>query len=221
MPQVNLSGEEIANAKPFLKWAGGKNRLFKHLKKFIPIKYNCYFEPFVGGGAVFFNLNPINSVINDLNNELINVYKIVKEEPKNLMKELDELQGKVNDKEFYYECRAKLPKTNLKKAARTIFLNKTGFNGMYRVNSKGEFNIPFGDMKNAKLYDRDNLLACSKTLDNALIQNGDYKKLLNLIKEGDFVYLDPPYVPLSKTSSFTNYTKENFGKKEFKYLFNI
>lgn len=214
MPQVDLSGEEITCAKPFLKWAGGKSKLFKHFENMIPEKYNSYFEPFVGGGAVFFKLNPKTAIINDLNSELMNVYSIIKTNSKGLMKELDKLKNKVNNKDFYYDFRGERPETDLKKAARTIFLNKTGFNGMYRVNSKGEFNIPFGDMKNAKLYDKDNLLACSKTLDNTLIKNGDYRDLLDLIKDGDFVYLDPPYVPLSKTASFTSYTKESFGEKE-------
>lgn len=201
-------------AKPFLKWAGGKGKLFKYFEHRISDYYNRYFEPFIGGGAVFFKLNPETAVINDLNEELMNVYTIVKNEPVKLIKELDKLQDKVNNEKFYYEFRATAPKSELKTAARTVFLNKTGYNGMYRVNLKGEFNIPFGDMKNIRLYNEDNILACSKALGNTDIQSGDYGNLLPLIKKNDFVYLDPPYVPLSKTASFTSYTKESFGEKE-------
>ena len=216
--QTNLEGKEISNVKPFLKWAGGKRKLVRKFSHLIPDKYDTYFEPFVGGGAVFFYLNPMKAVLNDLNEELINTYKIVKKKPKDLMEELDQLQPNVSSKDFYYDLRASEAKDNIKRAARTIYLNKTGFNGMYRVNLRGQFNIPFGDMKNVKLYDKENILSCSKYLKKATLVNGDYSTLLKNITKNDFVYMDPPYVPISETAQFTSYTKDKFGVEEQKNL---
>ena len=214
MGQTTFDGKELSDAKPFLKWAGGKGRLLGKLNKFFPKNYNRYFEPFIGGGAIFFHLNPEKAIINDLNEELVNLYKIIKDIPEELMEELNKLQNKVSDKDFFLKMRSKKPKKELEKAVRMVFLNRTCYNGMYRVNSKGEFNVPFGDMGNPKLYQKKNILACSHTLKKTTILNGDYKKLNRRIRENDFVYLDPPYVPHSETAHFTSYTSEKFGKEQ-------
>jgi len=210
-------------AKPFLKWAGGKGNLIKDLKPLFPSEFNTYFEPFLGGGAIFFHLNPENAVISDFNEELIDIYVEIKKNPEELMIALDKLQPKVDNKDFFYSIRAKKTSrmSTLNRVCRTIFLNKTCFNGMYRVNSKGDFNVPKGSMKNPRLYKRENLIACSERLQEKEIVSGDYKKILKKVKKNDFVYLDPPYDPLSKTASFTSYTKNDFGKDEQMELANL
>ena len=184
------------------------------LRNFFPETYNRYFEPFIGGGAVFFYLNPEKAIINDLNEELINLYCNVRDEPQKLMEKLDDLQENVDDKEFFLDMRSKEPIDSLEKAVRTVFLNRTCYNGMYRVNSGGKFNVPFGDMGNPKLYEKKNIIACSQALKKTTILSGDYKKLNRRIRKNDFVYLDPPYVPLSDTSHFTSYTSEKFGEEQ-------
>ena len=214
LSQTTLDGKVISDAKPFLKWAGGKGRLIGKLQKFFPDSYNRYFEPFVGGGAIFFYLNPEKAIINDLNQELINLYEKIRDQPEELMIKLDELQPKVDSKGFFLETRAKVPRNKLDLAVRTIYLNRTCYNGMYRVNSSGEFNVPFGDMGNPRLYEKKNILACSKALQRTTILTGDYKKLIRRIRKNDFVYLDPPYVPLSDTAHFTSYTSEKFGEEQ-------
>ena len=214
MGQITFDGKELSDAKPFLKWAGGKGRLLDKVSKFFPGNYNRYFEPFIGGGAIFFYLNPKKAIINDLNSELINLYNIIKKKPEELMKGLDKLQTKVNNKDFFLEMRSKKLKKELEQAVRMVFLNRTCYNGMYRVNSKGEFNVPFGDMGTPKLYEKKNIIACSHILKKTTILNGDYKKLNIRIRKRDFVYLDPPYVPLSETAHFTSYTSEKFGKEQ-------
>ena len=214
MTQTTIEGKTVSDAKPFLKWAGGKGRLIGKLQKFFPDSYNRYFEPFIGGGAIFFHLNPKKAIINDLNQELINLYEKIRDQPKELMLELDKLQTKVDSKGFFLETRAKVPTNKLDLAVRTIYLNRTCYNGMYRVNSSGEFNVPFGDMGNPRLYEKKNILACSKVLQRTTILTGDYKKIIRRIRKNDFVYLDPPYVPLSDTAHFTSYTSEKFGKEQ-------
>lgn len=184
------------------------------LQKFFPDSYNRYFEPFIGGGAIFFHLNPENAVINDLNQELINLYEKIRDQPEELMIGLDQLQPKVDSKDFFLETRAKVPRNKLDLAVRTIYLNRTCYNGIYRVNSSGEFNVPFGDMGNPQLYEKKNILACSKVLQRTTILSGDYKKMIRRIRKNDFVYLDPPYVPLSDTAHFTSYTSEKFGGEQ-------
>jgi DNA adenine methylase len=209
--------KKAAKASPFVKWAGGKSSLLSELLKRVPKKYRNYFEPFAGGGALFFNLNPEKSYISDENEELINTYRVVKKDLKRLIKNLEKFYY---DSEFFYKIRsldkkkgfAKLDK--VKKAARFIFLNKTCFNGLYRVNGKGEFNVPFGRYTNPKILDVENLTACSKALKKTYLKRTSYKKILNQVKKGDFIYLDPPYMPLSKTSNFTSYTKSGFNFKE-------
>ncbi len=201
--------------KPFVKWAGGKRQLVDVLKRFAPREYNTYIEPFVGGGALLFELMPERAIISDINEELINAYLVIRDKVEEL---IDSLKRHRNDKEYFYKVRALNPKElpPVGRASRFIFLNKTCYNGLYRENSKGEFNVPFGRYKNPKIVDEENLRAISEYLRNAHVEiiNGDYKHVCRQAKRGDFVYLDPPYYPYSKTASFTKYSRFDFSAKD-------
>lgn len=206
--------------KPFVKWVGGKRQLLKQFRDlglyppedFDPIT-NTYFEPFVGGGAVFFDLLPETAYLSDLNNELVVTYNVIKNDVENLIKSLKKHKL---DKEYFLKMRAQNPEklSDLNTASRFIYLNRTCFNGMYRVNSKGGFNVPFGKYTNPLICDENNLRKASKALKNVEIKKQDYKEVLKKAKKGDFVYFDPPYYPVSKTASFTSYTSESFLDKE-------
>ena len=198
---------------PIVKWVGGKRQLMFELLKNMPKNYNRYFEPFIGGGALFFELLPENAYISDMNEELINLYTIVRD---NVYELIEDLSRHEVSKEYFLKIRnidrtekyAEL--SDIERASRFIYLNRTCFNGMYRVNSKGEFNVPFGHYKNPRIIDENNLLNSSVLLKNTEIRHADFSEILKKVKKGDFVYLDPPYVPLSETSSFTLYTKDGF-----------
>ena len=198
---------------PIVKWDGGKRQLMFELLKNMPKTYNRYFEPFIGGGALFFELQPDNAYISDMNEELINLYQVVRDEVDEL---IYDLQKHDISKEYFMEIR-NIDRTeeyqnwsDVQKASRFIYLNRTCFNGMYRVNSKGEFNVPFGHYKNPRILDENNLINCSNLLQGIEIKHADFSEILKKVTKGDFVYFDPPYVPLSETSSFTSYTKEGF-----------
>ena len=198
---------------PIVKWVGGKRQLMFELLKNMPQNYNRYFEPFIGGGALFFELQPDNAYISDMNEELINLYQVVRD---NVDELITDLQKHNISKEYFMEIR-NIDRTNdyrnwsdIQKASRFIYLNRTCFNGMYRVNSKGEFNVPFGHYKNPRIVDENNLINCSNLLQRTEIRHADFSEILTKVQEGDFVYFDPPYVPLSATSSFTSYTKDGF-----------
>lgn len=209
--------------KPFLKWAGGKRQLLPEIKKLIPKDFNTYYEPFVGAGAVFLDLQKDKCVINDSNSELINCYNVIKN---NLEELVLELKTYKNEKDFFLEIRALDRSDNykflsdIKKAARIIYLNHTCFNGLYRVNSNGYFNVPFGAYKNPKILDETNLRQIHNYLvsNEIEITNLDFEEILNSPVKGDFVYLDPPYDPISKTSDFTSYGKDKFSKDDQKRL---
>jgi DNA adenine methylase len=207
--------------KPVLKWAGGKSGLLSQLLPLFPNKFSRYFEPFFGGGAVFFALGFSGECfLNDLNSELIELYETVRDEPDLLMKELDSLAESYSE-EFYYQLRQQIPTLKIARAARTLFLNKVGFNGLYRQNSKGGFNVPFGKRKTCPaLYEKENVLKASKLLKNATLQNKDFETLIDCAGSGDFVYCDPPYEPLSRTSSFNAYHGGGFSQAEQKRLKN-
>jgi len=195
--------------KPFLKWAGGKTQLIPELAKLIPLQYNKYIEPFIGGGAFFFFLNPEKSIISDSNNELITTYKTIRDNVEAVIKLLSKYK---NEETFFYKIRSldttKL--TDIERAARLIYLNKTCFNGLYRVNKKGEFNVPFGKRDN-NFLNKETLRDASEFLQHAKILNSDYLKTLQKhAKPGDFIFLDPPYYPVGKFSDFKRYTKEFF-----------
>lgn len=206
--------------KPFVKWVGGKRQLLKQFKlmklyppeDFDPAKNN-YFEPFVGGGAVFFDLLPQKAVLSDMNAELVATYNVIKNNVEDLVKSLKKHK---NNKEYFLKLRSKDVEklSDIEIASRFIYLNKTGFNGMYRVNSLGKFNIPFGSQKNPLICDEENLIKVSKSLQNTKIVNRDYKTVLKEAKKGDFIYFDPPYHPLNETSSFTGYTANGFSAKD-------
>ncbi|KKK41142.1 hypothetical protein LCGC14_0811270 [marine sediment metagenome] len=213
------------NPHPFLKWAGGKRQLISQMLKYFPRNYNKFIEPFIGGGAVFFFMKPKISIIIDINEELINCYKVIKTNVKEL---IELLRNHKNEKDYYYNIRAidrdeeKFSKmSNIQKASRMIYLNRCCYNGLYRVNRKGEFNVPFGKYNNPKFCDEGNLLAVSKTLENVSIIHNSFEICLDYAEKGDFIYFDPPYHPISKTSSFTSYTKENFESDSQQKLFNV
>jgi DNA adenine methylase len=213
----------INSPKPFLKWAGGKTRLLNKLEAHFPKTFGTYYEPFLGGGAVFFYLverHPrFNAVLSDINEELITAYRVVKEDVEELIKHLKEHKKKYKSdpKKYYYFVRDTFePSNDVEQTARLIFLNKTCFNGLYRVNKKGKFNVPLGRYKNPKICDKENLLAVNKVLQwsNAKLLVGDFQETTNDAKKGDFVYFDPPYKPVSSTANFTSYTSSGFSIKE-------
>lgn len=206
--------------KPFVKWVGGKRQLleqFRRLNLYPPelfdIKTGRYFEPFVGGGAVFFDLLPEKGFLSDLNKELVTTYNVIKNDVDGL---ITSLKKHKTNKEYFLKIRAQDPNklSDLSVASRFIFLNRTCFNGMYRVNGKGGFNVPYGKYTNPLICDEDNLRKVSKALQGIEIKHQDYKEVLKKAKKGDFVYFDPPYYPVSKTASFTSYTAESFLDKE-------
>lgn len=204
--------------KPFLKWAGGKRQLLDALQKCVPEQYDRYFEPFVGGGALFFHLQPQIATIGDSNEELINTYTIVRDNVADL---IEELSCYPHTKEFFYEIRSVQPSelSPLKRAARFIYLNRTCFNGLYRVNKKGQFNVPFGSYKNPNICDVPTLTAASEALQNVEIRAGDYWSILSgSVRPSDFVFLDPPYYPVSEYSDFKRYTKAFFYAEDHRLL---
>jgi DNA adenine methylase len=210
-------------AKPFLKWAGGKRQLVKELIKYIPEKYTTYYEPFIGGGALLFELQPDKAIINDSNSELINCYSVVKYALNELIEELRQYK---NDEEYYYEVRKwdrqkdYNSRNSIEKAARIIFLNKTCYNGLFRVNSQGQFNVPFGRYKKPNILDEAVLKAVSKYLNEADVNilNKDFAEAVKTANKNDFIYFDPPYDPVSNTASFTGYDVNGFNRNQQKRL---
>lgn len=209
--------------KPFLKWVGGKGQLLEQFESLLPKKYNSYFEPFVGGGAVYFSINPKKAHINDINRTLSQTYIHIKENTEKLIKSLKKLEkefiSKAQDqrKEFYYSIREKynsLPAEDFERSLYFLFLNKTAFNGVYRENSKGGFNVPIGSYTNPKIIDEENIRLVSDVLSNTKITSGSFVDAVKNAKAGDFVYFDPPYHPISETSSFTSYSKDAFSKDD-------
>jgi DNA adenine methylase len=210
------------DATPFVKWAGGKSQLLEQFESLFPTHFSRYVEPFVGGGAVFFHLLNhrfiINgAILNDLNQELMSCYKVIRDQVEDLIEELYRHEPHKTEESYFYEIREwdRKPDFNargpIEQAARTIFLNRTCYNGLYRVNSKGQFNVPFGKYKNPRVCDEENLRAVSQALQGIELYSEDFVECVKRAERGDFVYLDPPYHPLNETSSFTSYTRDNFG----------
>lgn len=194
--------------KPFLRWAGGKQWLTTRLLKLIPTNRNfTYYEPFLGGGSLFFAIQPINSVLGDVNKDIIETYKVVRDSPHELIKIL---KGWKNNKKTYYELRGIEYEKPIWKAARFIYLNRTCWNGLYRVNRSGKFNVPFGKNKR-KALDELVLITASNTLQRAKLKHGDFQKNLATAKAGDFVYLDPPYTVLHAKNGFREYNENLFS----------
>jgi len=208
-------------AQPFLKWAGGKRQLVPVIKKYIPRKYTQYHEPFVGAGAILFSLQPARSIINDTNPELINCYEVIRDYPNELLS-LCVHHEKNNSKEYYYKLRSQdrydkfQELSPIERAARIIYLNKTCFNGLFRVNSQGQFNVPYGDYVNPTIADPAIVNAVSAFLNQRSVKicRGDFSEAVSTAKKGSFVYFDPPYHPISDTSSFTGYSMDGFGSHE-------
>lgn len=209
--------------QPFLKWAGGKRQLVPEIRKYIPHKFKLYFEPFIGAGAVLFDLQPQTALINDANKELVNCYRVIMEDPEGL---IEHARQHRNTKEYFYRLRSldrepafKLL-SPLERASRIIFLNKTCYNGLFRVNSQGQFNVPFGKYANPVIVDEIVIRAVSRYFNEARVEisNEDFELALSGAGRGDFVYLDPPYDPLSDTASFTGYNLNNFGREEQRRL---
>ena len=206
--------EQELIGKPLLKWVGGKSQLLNDLIPLIPKKYGKYIEPFFGGGALYFSQRPDNAIIADLNDELVNLYQITKTHPKELINLLRKFRYSSDD---FYKIRGqdRSDLSPLQAAARTVYLNRTCFNGLYRVNKQGQFNVPFGKYVNPKICDEENIHAASQLLQNTKIVCGDYKSTLKkYAKEGDLVFLDPPYLPISEYSDFKRYTKEQFYEED-------
>ena len=213
----------MLKAKPFVKWAGGKRQIIDKLLKLVPIEYNTYYEPFVGGGALLFELSPKNAVINDSNKELMNVYKMISTDKgyEEVVKLLNTYERKHSEK-FFYQIRnqdkdkEKFSKlTDAERAARTIYLNKACFNGLYRVNSKGEFNVPFNKKLKVNTYDSENMILAYVYFqaNNIKMLNVDFEEAVKDAKKGDFIYFDPPY-DSENDKTFNSYTEEGFGKDE-------
>ncbi|MGP6238975.1 DNA adenine methylase [Cuniculiplasma sp. SKW4] len=205
--------------KPILKWAGGKRQLLPMLIKCIPDKFNTYYEPFLGGAALLislYSLNKLNdSVISDKNEDLYILYKNIKENPMKLIDELVNLEFK-NNKNDYYQARELFNSItdSEKRSGLLIYLNRHGYNGLYRVNSKNKFNVPFGKYSNPGMPSPQNIMALSKIFQSCTIMNSDFEVTIRDAKAGDFVYFDPPYTPLNKTSYFTGYTHSGFDERD-------
>ena len=215
-----MKKNKIILAAPVLKWVGGKRQLLREIEEVLPKTYTTYYEPFIGGGAVLFELQPNKAVINDVNSELINLYNVIK---CNVEALIEDLKKHENTSEYFYGIREldrdkeqydKL--SNIEKASRIVYLNKTCFNGLFRVNKSGEFNSPFGKYKNPNIVDEVTLRAVSKYFNKADIKilNGDFESSLKGIRKGAFVYFDPPYDPVSSSANFTGYDKGGFNRDE-------
>lgn len=206
---------------PFLKWVGGKRQLLPHLLHFLPhdVLRGCYYEPFIGGGALLFALRPSSAVINDANAELINAYRVVKTHPEEV---IGLLRRYVNTEECFYRVRALDRQPGYRRldpivrASRFIYLNKTCYNGLYRVNRAGEYNVPFGRYKVPHIFQEEQILAVSSYLRQARVEilSGDYAEALRGVTREDFVYLDPPYHPLSASANFTSYVSGGWGERD-------
>ncbi len=250
--QPSIAEIKTKQAKPFLKWAGGKSQLLSQFEDLYPPelkqgKIKRYIEPFIGGGAVFFEIaqkyKMSSAFLYDVNSELILVYKVVQQDPQKLIEQLDDISQKYKAltenkrKTFYYELRERYNLQRLRinyqrysvdwifRAAMVIFLNRTCFNGLFRLNSKGEFNVPYGRYKDPRILDEENLLAVSQLLQIAEIESGDFEACEEAVTSASFIYFDPPYRPISKTASFTSYSTFDFNDHQqvrlanfFRYL---
>lgn len=208
-------GEADKAARPFVKWVGGKRQILRELCKHVPPKHGRYFEPFVGGGALFFATRPKRALLADVNERLVRAYKGVRDDVEAVIRLLRKFP---HDPVFFEKTRSRPidEGTDVEVAAWFVYLNKTGFNGLYRVNKKNRFNVPFGRYENPKICDARTLRSCAEALANADLEVGDFETIAGAAKRGDFVYFDPPYAPLSATSSFTSYTSNGFdiGEQE-------
>ncbi len=224
--EVNESAKPDEDLRPFLKWAGGKRQLVPKIREHLPTDYNLYFEPFIGAGAVLFDLQPGTALINDANEELINCYRVVKDHAEKL---IAHAKQHPNTKKHFYELRSLDREPNfaqlseLERASRILFLNKTCFNGLFRVNSRGHFNVPYSKYSNPLIVDEVAIRAISRYFNSSKIEmsSEDFEEALSGATRGDFIYLDPPYDPISDTSSFTGYNLPSFDRDEQRRLKNV
>lgn len=212
-------------ATPIVKWAGGKGRLLSQYEPYLPSQFKRYFEPFAGGAAVFFWLrtqrgSKFSATLNDSNEELINCYKVVQSEPEPLLERLREMAAH-HSQDFYYQIRAERPEQALERAARLIYLNKTCYNGLYRVNASGGFNVPIGRYKDPSIVQEDKIRSAHTAFQGVQLWNKSFDEAALAARKGDFVYFDPPYQPLTATSNFTSYTKDQFGMEQQCHLAEI
>jgi DNA adenine methylase len=221
IPIMRSETSPPAKLRPILKWAGGKRQVLPAIRPLIPTSYKRYIEPFLGGGAVLFDLAPKSSIVNDLNTELITLYEVIRDEPNEL---IDILASFAATEKDFYEIRSWdrdpisfAKRSAVEKAARTIYLNRTGFNGLYRVNASGQYNVPFGKYTNPKVCDKDAIHFTSEYFSNSRIvfHNEDFRRTIARARCGDFIYVDPPYAPLDDAvSTFTTYTAAGFGHQD-------
>lgn len=209
-----------SSVTPVVKWVGGKRQILSEIKKYIPKNISTYYEPFVGGGAVLFDLQPSKAVINDVNGELINLYQVIKDNVESLIKDLGKHK---NESEYYYDVRSwdRDPAyyqglSDVERASRILFLNKTCYNGLFRVNQAGQFNTPFGRYKDPNIQNSDTLRAVSRYFNEADIKllNTDFEQAMKWCRRGSFVYFDPPYDPVSDSANFTGYSSGGFDRNE-------
>jgi DNA adenine methylase len=222
-----MQGNFFTVLKPFVKWAGGKRQLLCEIKKRLPEGWNTYYEPFVGGGALLVNLQNegmiTQAVISDLNGELINLYNVVKKDPHALVDALSGREFENSENAFRklkneFNTLTGLPGYNVRRAALLIYLNKHGYNGLWRVNSNGKFNVPFGRYPKRSMPGEQSILKFSAMLKHVKILNQDFERAVRSAEKGDFVYFDPPYHPISKTANFTDYNSHGFTFDDQKRL---
>ena len=220
-------GQILVTPKPFVKWAGGKRQLISTLNENLPESFGTYFEPFLGGGALLFNMltenNKQKCIISDLNSDLVLAYATIRDNVDNLISSLKQHEKyyQKDSKSYYYSVRESTPKKEIEKTSRLLFLNRTCFNGLYRVNSKGKFNVPLGKYTNPNIVNEENLRSVSHILSSSKvkIQCRDFEAVLRDAKKGDLVYFDPPYQPVTETANFTSYTNKNFTYDDLNRLF--
>ena len=214
-----MSRPYVPEARPFLKWAGGKSRLISKYESFLPHRSQIqrYFEPFIGSAALFFHLQPQAATLADCNWKLIETYEVVRDDVDAL---IAALKPHKNEKKYYYQVRAQNPArmNPVERAARLIYMNKTCYNGLYRENQKGRFNVPFGRYKRPKICDQERLHAASQALQGVTLAATDFADAVREAGPGDFVYFDPPYVPLNATSNFTSYSRYGFDEADHRRL---
>ena len=216
----------VSEPKPFVKWVGGKRQLMQDLENNFPKQFTTYHEPFLGGGAVMFNLltkkPQLSCNVSDFNSDLILAYVTIRDKLEKLIESLENHSKNYhkNSTEYYYEVRKQEPKQQIEKVSRLLFLNKTCFNGLYRVNKKGQFNVPLGRYTNPNIVNKENLTAVSKILQSKKIKIScrDFEAVLGDAKKGDLVYFDPPYQPVSSTANFTSYTHRDFTEEDLERL---
>ena len=219
----------IAVPKPFVKWAGGKRQLIPILNENLPKRFGAYYEPFLGGGALLFHViskhQNQDCNISDLNSDLVLTYTVIRDNVEDLIMSLKKhaKSYEKDSKSYYYSVRESHPRSAIEKASRLLFLNRTCFNGLYRVNSKGKFNVPLGRYTNPNIVNADNLYAVSKILNSNPVQIRcrDFESIIDDVKSGDLIYFDPPYQPVSKTANFTSYTNKDFTHEDLTRLFRL